>query len=154
MKKKILIIIGIIIILCGALFLIFFNRSDSKIKNIEKFKYSAWGGSTYGPEYNIDCNEECILTGFGYDSNNQNDGASAYKLSKSEMNKLISILNKYKVYNWAGFNESDDNITDGGGFTIYIKTDTDTIEATGYMKYPKNYDKFKKEIEKLFDYVK
>lgn len=71
-------------------------------------------------------------------------------MSDDDINTLESILNKYKISKWDGFKGFDKNILDGNSFVLTISTNSLSVHASGYMKYPSNYKKFVKEIDEFF----
>ena len=152
MKKEIIIVIAIIIIiLIGVVYMFKFNKKI-EIKNLNHFVFS-------------------------YDVNNMMNGDVSYKFDKKEsqyfveikpyevddddtmvieVNKEIQaelekILIQYEVGKWNGFKKSDKNVLDGHSFSLAARMDEDIwIEASGYMKWPKNYREVKEKLDNLF----
>lgn len=76
------------------------------------------------------------------------------QIDKNFVSKLIKILNEYKVSKWNGFDKRDKHILDGNSFRIIITSNNKNINASGYMKYPNNYQKVKTKIDLLFKEIK
>ena len=78
--------------------------------------------------------------------------ATILEVDESFEKKLEEILKKYNVSSWDGFQKSDKHVLDGNSFDLYIKMEEENnIDASGYMKWPKNYREFKQEVIELFD---
>ncbi|MBO4855256.1 hypothetical protein J5500_02515 [Candidatus Saccharibacteria bacterium] len=76
-------------------------------------------------------------------------------IDSSYLGKIADIVKKYEMGKWDGFNESDDGILDGSGFTLKIEYDDERkIEAHGYMKYPSNYREATEELTNLLDEIR
>ena len=146
MKKRFLFII--VFIIC----MIVFN-SNNKIV-INKFSYFHFSYSTgYAINsqviYEIKCDDKCIATikPDGVDEEN----STKVELNDNDINKLISILKKYKVNKWNGFKKFNKHVMDGNSFSLYMKMNNDDyISAIGYMKWPKNYNDVKSELDSFF----
>lgn len=107
---------------------------------------SYWGYAEYDIE-NSDGRVTFRATGF-----NGNDMNVEKTISGEYLDRISDIIKKYDVASWDGFDESDDGILDGHGFTLKIKyTSGATLEAHGYMKYPRNYDEVDEELSEIFD---
>ena len=64
------------------------------------------------------------------------------EIPKKEMERLAQVIKEYNLDSWDGFNKEAKGVLDGNGFTLEIEYTTGKgISATGYMKWPKNYDK-------------
>ncbi|MEA4810994.1 MAG: hypothetical protein VB108_00290 [Anaerolineaceae bacterium] len=61
------------------------------------------------------------------------------EIDSKTLDQIADILDKNKVAAWNGFNERDNAILDGYGFSLKADYGEEKIEASGYMKYPKNY---------------
>ena len=60
-----------------------------------------------------------------------------------------------RISSWNGFSKSDHNVLDGNSFSLYLRMkDDNTVEASGYMRWPKNYEEVKGELISLFDEYK
>ena len=118
--------------------------------NITSFTYNY---GSYNPgfyECRITTNENkprIEILGFnGLDINVKKD------ITKKDITKLQKIINENKIYKWNGFEERNDKILDGNGFKLIVEYDDGkTINATGYMKYPKDYDKGHKALIEFLD---
>jgi hypothetical protein len=133
----------------------FLNKKNNTIKNIESIKYFHLSYSNgymanSNTTYNINCEDKCVLE--LKPKYIPDEETISIELSNDEINKLIEIINKYQVIKWDGFNESDKDVLDGDSFSLSIKTkDNISVSASGYMKYPKGYSNFEKEIDELFE---
>ena len=70
------------------------------------------------------------------------------------VNDIEDILNKYKVGKWNNFKKSDKRVLDGNSFDLCIKANNVHIDASGYMKWPKNYNKVKNSLNSKFKSLK
>ena len=73
-------------------------------------------------------------------------------LEQSDLERLNEIILSYEIYKWNGYYKSDSLIYDGHSFSLYVRySDGATIEASGYMEYPENYDSAS---ERLMGYLR
>ena len=148
-SKKIIIIIISICLLAGIGCVGYIVKDfwAKKVDGIKEFNYHYYGGwnTKSNVYYEITCDDKCI--------GNFNIKGTDYKevsISDVRMNKLIKIINQYRVPAWDGFDGKYD-ITDAPSFGLNIKTiDGDTIKAEGYARFPRQHDKFRDELNKLF----
>ena len=160
MKRIIIIsviVITIILLIWGVYYMFFSDRPRKvdKISGIKIFHYSYSVGYHYEARiyYELECENKCTLK--IKDEGITEEDAPVYEVDKEITKKLEAILNKYSVGSWNGFSKSDHNVLDGDSFSLYLRTeDDDTVEASGYMKWPKNYEEVKEEIISFFDKYK
>ena len=157
MKQIYLIITMIVIILIlGIVIVVVKITKPKEIKSISYLRYSYSTGNAMNSSvvYEVKCENECILK---IKPNNVSKiFTKTYTISDDDINKLIEIINTNKVYEWDGYNKSDRLVMDGNSFSFNLKTKEGTeIDAHGYMKWPKNYQKVRGEFNSLFDkYIK
>lgn len=148
MKMKHLIIIGIIIV---SVFLFFFLKKEKNITNINEltFSYSTGNYMNASVSYELVCKDKCILS-FKDDGVSYED-AKEYEVDKKILKEIEIILKQYHVARWDKFHKFDKNVLDGNSFSFRVCYENDQeIEANGYMKWPKNYQEVKKELNELF----
>ena len=61
------------------------------------------------------------------------------------------ILKKYGVGSWNGFNKRNKHVLDGNSFSLSVCMGEEEIDASGYMRWPKNYADFTNAVRQLFD---
>ena len=77
--------------------------------------------------------------------------APAFPADVSFFDQLEQILLKNNVRAWDGFNERDQQVMDGSGFSLRVRMrDGATVSADGYMRYPSGFGVFLQEITDLF----
>ena len=77
------------------------------------------------------------------------------EISTSYLEKINNIVKKYDIVSWDKFKKTNYDVLDGDGFSLIIKFENGKeIAATGYMKYPKDYKKASKEIQKILESIK
>ena len=148
MKMKHLIIIGIIIV---SVFLFFFLKKEKNITNINKvyFTYSTGNYMNASVSYELICKDKCMLS-FKDDGVSYED-ARKYEVDKKILKEIEIILKQYHVARWDNFHKYDKNVLDGNSFSFRVCFENNQeIEANGYMKWPKNYQEVKKELNELF----
>ena len=65
--------------------------------------------------------------------------------------ELSAELGRLGVASWNGFDGTDDNVCDGGGFWLGIELeDGDNIHARGVNAYPPNYHQLLDRLKGLF----
>ena len=151
MKKRVLLIIGIVLImmlLISIILILVFFKKDKTISNIKSFSYGYNGGMEINSfiSYKIKKSDIIIATIQVGDIEEKK-----VEITKEELKELEDILNKYKVGNWDGFKKYNKHIMDGSSFNINIKTEEGLkVEASGYMKWPNNYTEASNEIDEFF----
>ena len=148
MKMKHLIIIGIIIV---SVFLFFFLKKEKNITNINKvyFNYSTGNYMNASVSYELICKDKCMLS-FKDDGVSYED-AREYVVDKKILKEIEIILKQYHVARWDNFHKYDKNVLDGNSFSFRVCFENNQeIEANGYMKWPKNYQEVKKELNEIF----
>ena len=148
MKLKFLIFIGIVLII---VFLFFFLRREKNITNITEvhFSYSTGNYINASVSYELICKDKCMLSfkddGVSYEN------AREYEVDKKILKEIEIILKKYHVARWDNFHKYDKNVLDGNSFSFRVCFENNQeIEASGYMKWPKNYQEVKKELSEIF----
>lgn len=150
-------IIGIIILIIGIVVFSLvkvFNKEKVDVNSFKSLEYSYHNGEhRYGSEYyKVMCEKECFLEVKPYGL--ADDIIMKSKINNDQVNALYNILKKYHVEKWNGFNKENNHILDGSSFRFDLVTkDNKKISASGYMKYPKNYEKVIKELGTIFDQI-
>ncbi|MGN0452543.1 MAG: hypothetical protein ACI4GZ_01950 [Ruminococcus sp.] len=86
-------------------------------------------------------------------------GASPDEVTKLEtdgtvLKRISSVIDKYKMDKWNGFNENNPYVLDGGGFSLTVKAgDEILIDAYGINSFPKNYGNATNEIISIIQEV-
>ena len=140
--KKYLFIIFFVIIIVISLIIYYINKNDSveEIKKISIFSFNYNKGNSinsYG-RYRLECNKKCIINIKPYSYND--DEEKIIEIDDNDLNKIIYILNKYNIVKWNNYKKYDKNVLDGNGFDLYIK-------------YPKNYKEFERDIIDLLNEI-
>ena len=77
--------------------------------------------------------------------------ASVYVVDDAFLEKLAAFLHENEVEKWDGFDKTDSHVMDGNGFHLSVWTHEDvTVRASGYMKWPKNYNEVRDGIARIF----
>lgn len=125
-----------------ALFMNGMHNTESEITNL-KYEFGSYNGGYY--KYEISKEDDIwILKATGSNGIKLN---VKKEIDINDINNIQNIILKYNVIDWNGFNKSDKNVLDGYGFSLLINYSNEMkITVKGYMKYPKNYSDFEKEI--------
>ncbi len=148
-KRVLLSIICIIftIIIAGC------EKSDKNYDKITNFTYNygSYNGGYY--EYNIKKKKKKnIFTAKGYNGVNLNINK---EIDEYYLEQLSKIIKETDIESWNGFNKKDNKILDGYSFNLKVEyKNGKTINASGYMKYPKNYKNTHKKIVKFLKSIK
>ena len=112
------------------------NKIESDISSFT-YEYGSYNNGYY--KYTISVEEnEVIFTAEGHNGVNLNIDK---KIDSSYLNELSNIINDNKIYSWDGFHKGKSGILDGYSFVINVDyKNGEKINASGYMKYPDNYD--------------
>ena len=153
MNKRIIIIILVLLIIIVIGGYLCMKKEKVEITNIKYFEYYHSAGMMMNSDKRYIL--EKVKDSYKITVKKVNEppeSAITKKVTKNFANDLESILKKYNVEKWDGFNKSDPNVLDGSSFSITINMmDGNHISAHGYMMYPKDYGKVVKEIKELFE---
>lgn len=145
----ILVIAGVVILL----FTLFFGRAKPvKIGEIEYFHFSYSNGSMA----NGNVSYAMELKDGSYTASvkplyEPEEARQFFAVDESFARELEQLLVQYKVGKWNGFNKFNKVVMDGDHFGLSVMmTDGTTLDASGYMKWPKNYPEVRDGIEELF----
>lgn len=121
------------------------KETVSEVKaGLEIFEFSESG---YNPGINISLQGSKLIF-----ENRDERKTQRKKVDDEILSNILNSFDKFDVYSWDGFNECDEEVLDGMGFSLYVKlTDGRVISATGENVFPKNYREFKNEILGLFE---
>jgi len=158
--KKIGIIVTTIIVLILLVIITLFYLKENKAKKslnspIEVFHFSYNIGNDINSYvyYSFEVEDGKLLVSFEDDY--INDNVVKYEVDDSFRDKLNSIIKNNKIYKWDGFKKVDKHVLDGNEFSLYLRReDGSDVEASGYQRWPSNYEKVRDEIDILFKSVK
>lgn len=126
------------------------DEIGEELGTIINFSYTSGSVAMMNHEYQLWTEGDKVYFKIGYGYLDVVDLET--EVAPSVMVELQEILNEYKIYKWNGFNEKNEDITDGSEFKLYVKYDSDfEIDASGYMKFPKGFDQFDKAMDEFFD---
>lgn len=149
--KYIILIIVLIIIILFTIYTLFIKKPKpiTSIK-ILHFSYNKGNMINSNVSYALDCKDGiCKATIKPYDIPDEEQ--KVIEVDKKVVEKIEKILKQYNVERWNNFNKNNKYVLDGNGFSMYIKTDEDkTIEASGYMMWPKNYNEVRDSLDNIF----
>ena len=155
MKNKYLLISIIVILIIISLVIVFKALNPKKkvtISNIKHFSffYSSGYSINARTRYELDYNNNKYIAKI-LPNEVPDENIKEVEVPKEVVKEIESILEKYNISKWNGFNKTDKNVLDGNSFSLYITTEDDKqIEASGYMKWPDNYGLVKKELDNIF----
>ena len=155
MKKIwIILLICIVVIIISLVVTLLKKRkvelTSNNIKSIH-FSYST-GTMMYAyARYNIDYKDNKYIASIK-PNNIEEEKTKEIEIDKNTLKKIVNVLNKYEVYCWNNFHKNDKNVLDGNSFSFYLKTkDNNEIDASGYMRWPKNYRNVRDELDNIFE---
>ena len=150
MKKKIF--VGIIILL--GLFIITGCGKNTKSNNeIVSFSYNYGSYNEAYYSYIIE-NIDGKVTYKAKGSNGADLNIDT-EINKSVLTKLNKIINNNNITDWNGFNGKNEEILDGYSFSLNVMyANGESIQASGYHKTPKNYDKGHDALVKFLKTIK
>ena len=146
---RILVIAGVAIALCA----FFFGRTrPAKIGEIQSFSFSYNAGSTIYSYANYRLEwKEGAYTATVKHCDEPEEAARVFSVDESFVRELEQFLIDNDVGKWNGFDKASRTVMDGDGFSLYITMmDETSLDARGYMKWPKNYGTVSSGIETLF----
>ena len=152
--KKIWIIIIISLIILALVSVIIIKKRKIVITK-DNIKYMHFSYST-GNMINSNVSYNLEFKNYRYNVSIKPDNVPETEKKELEIDgktleKIVNVLNKYKVYRWNNFHKSDKNVLDGNSFSFSLETkDKKEIDASGYMKWPNNYMNVKGELDSIF----
>lgn len=115
-----------------------------------KYFFGSYNGGYYEYEIYKD-GDKIIFTALGI---NGVDLDVKREVDYSVLYNIQDIIDDNNAFKWNGFNKRDTDILDGHSFSLLVEYDTDEeIKASGYIKYPKNYQTFEKAIKKYLSLI-
>ena len=70
----------------------------------------------------------------------------------SAADELVKIMDRYDIWSWDGFNESDPFVLDGEEFSLSADfTDGRSVEASGNNAFPDNYSEAYRGLEQMLE---
>lgn len=143
------IIAGVVILLLA----LFFGRAKPvKIGEIEHFYFSYSNGSMANGSVSYTLNlKDGVYTVSVKPLYEPEEATKTFTVDASFVRELEQLLVQYKVGKWNGFHKFNKMVMDGSNFGLsVIMTDGTSLDAHGYMKWPKNYSEVRNGIEELF----
>ena len=118
------------------------------IDSIKELQYRNSNGRS-SIEYRLVCNDTCSLTVI---PSWMDEEGVTINLDSKKVDIVLKVLNDFDVASWDGFSKSNKHVLDGDDFTFKVVTkNNQSIYATGYMKFPKNYSSVVSELKTLFN---
>lgn len=148
MKKTIMILLGVLLMLS----LLSGCTKKVEIKDIKNFSFSYGGGSMKdsGTTYQLEWNDG-VHTAIVKESGVALEDAPRIAVDEAFVKELETFLRENQVEKWNGFSKSNKHVMDGSGFSLSLSTmDKQFVSASGYMKYPKNFDTVRDGISSIF----
>lgn len=123
----------------------------TEITNFEylHFSYSTGNMIYSNVRYSIDLKEGKYIATIK-PNDVPDEEAKEVEINEETIKQIIEVLNEYDVLSWDKFNKSDKNVLDGDSFSFNMKLDDkQSISASGYMEWPKNYGNVKGELDDI-----
>lgn len=124
---------------------IFILVACSNSKNDNEIEFLEYRVSGYNPGYDIKLEKGKII----YE--NYDEGKKGqFRANKKTVSGLINLFKTLDIYSWNGYQESDDEVLDGMGFSLYVKfSDGTIINANGDNKFPEHFNEFDHSMRSL-----
>ena len=154
MKKIWIILIILIIVIVISLIVVLKKRKIELTKDNIKyihFSYSTGNMIYSNVQYKIEYKDYKYIATIKPNGISEEE-AKKIEIDENTIEKVINVLNKYKIYHWNNFNKSDKHVLDGNSFSFSLTTkDNKTIDASGYMMWPSNYRNVRDELDEIFN---
>ena len=123
-----------------------------KIGEIEYFHFGYNSGSMVNASVSYTLNlKDGVYTASVKPLYEPEEATKTVTVDDSFARELERLLVQYKVGKWNGFHKFNKMVMDGSNFGLsVIMTDGTSLDAHGYMKWPKNYSEVRNGIEALF----
>ena len=130
------------------------SRKAPTISSINSLQFSYSTGTMINSQvaYEIECKDSGCTATVKPDSVPA-DASKFIDLDKETIDKIIALLNDNSVVEWDGFKKVDQNVLDGDGFSFSLIANKKklNISASGYMKWPANYNKVRDGLDAIFE---
>ncbi len=150
MKNKLIVLILIVLVIILIISLVL--RKKVEIKDIDYFSFSYTNGYAINSNvlYELNYKDYKYIAIIKPNEVSEEDKKTVV-VKEDTIKRIEDVLKKYNVQNWNNFSKFDKNVLDGDSFTLNIKLKNgQTINANGYMKWPKNYNEVKNELDIIF----
>lgn len=159
--KKILVsglcILGVLIIMASIFYFISDRQRNISIQDITYFSFTYTCGNAINAnvEYMLKPEEENGKEGkytvWIKPNGIADEDKKVFTVDGSFVSRLEKFLEDNRVGRWNGFKKVDKNVLDGNQFelNIYLEDGT-SVNASGYMRWPKNYAAVKEGVENIF----
>lgn len=150
MKNKLIVLILIVLVIILIISLVL--RKKVEIKDIDYFSFSYTNGYAINSNvlYELNYKDYKYIAIIKPNEVSEEDKKTVV-VKEDTIKRIEDVLKKYNVQNWNNFSKFDKNVLDGDSFTLNIKLKNgQTISANGYMKWPKNYNEVKNELDIIF----
>ena len=109
--------------------------------------WNARNVSGYNPGYDIRLENGKII----YE--NYDEGKKGkFNADEETVSELLKTFEDLDIYSWDGYKESDEEVLDGMGFTLYVQfADGSCINASGDNKFPEKFGEFDRAMRALMD---
>ena len=146
----ILVMMGVAIVLLA---LLFGRTKPVEIGEIETFSFNYQSESTVDGSAHYTLNlEDGIYIASVKPVNVPSEEAQTFAVDKSFARELEQILIDNAVGKWNGFHKTNKRVMDGRSFSLYLTmADGTSVDAHGYMKWPKNFTAMCDAVKALFD---
>lgn len=122
------------------------NVTISRERAISRFNLYRYG------EIHYDSYEIVMLMG---DYSVSINGDDFKNIADNTAERLFQVVSKYDLFQWNGFDKSQDDVLDGEGFLLEIDfTDGASIKAQGDNAFPENYLPAMGEMQEILDNMK
>jgi len=130
------------------------SRKAPAISSIDTLRFSYSTGTMVDSQvaYEIECKDSgCIAT--VKPDGVPADASKFIDLNEEAIDKIITLLNDNSVIKWDGFKKVDQNVLDGNGFSFSLIANKEklNVSASGYMKWPTNYNKVRDGLDAIFE---
>ncbi len=117
-------------------------------KDLKTFHFSFSTGNAMNASVSYDLKyEDGVYTASVKPSGVPEEEASVRTVDEAFVQELEKFLQEYHTERWNGFHKSNKHVLDGNSFSFFYRTkDGKGCEASGYMKWPKNYSEVKNGI--------
>ncbi len=131
---------------------IFGCAKKTDIRDIVSFKFTYQTGNAMNADirYGVTVDENGITASIKPDGADE-DSTVTVAVSREFLDELESVLLRYDVGRWNGFNGNNKMVLDGKSFYMGLTTASgDSLEAHGYARFPSNFAEVRQELDRLF----
>ena len=125
------------------------SANNDGIKHFEYRYRGSIGGDSFSIEVNRATDTTPATITLDY-MQHRDYGKLSSSVNEAFIDSIEALCEKYDIQKWDGFNETNHEVLDGSGFSLYVKYESGkSVNAYGNNSFPAGYRKFRSDLDEL-----